>query len=65
MTNNPYISAIINTMKMSSLVDNPGGGGGFLNPGEGGFGAANAIAIPKRYIIAIKNPLAIVFILIL
>lgn len=50
---------------MSSLVDNPGGGGGFLNPGEGGFGAANTKMTPKRYIIAILNLLAIVFILIL
>lgn len=50
---------------MSSLIDNPGGGGGFLNPGEGGFGAANAIITPNRYIIAIQNRLAIVFILIL
>lgn len=65
MTNNPYNRAIINKIKMSSLIGNPGGGGGFLNPGEGGFGPANAIVIPKRHIIAIKNLLAIVFILIL
>lgn len=65
MMNNAYKSAIINTKKISSLIGNPGGGGGFLNPGEGGFGPANAIVIPKRYIIAIKNLLAVVFILIL
>ena len=65
MTNNPYKSAIINTKKISSLIGNPGGGGGFLNPGEGGWGPATAIVTPKRYIIAIKNLLAIVFILIL
>lgn len=65
MTNNPYNRAIINKIKMSSLIGVPGGGGGVLNPGEGGFGPANAIVIPKRHIIAIKNLLAIVFILIL
>ena len=65
MTNNPYNSATINKIKTASLIGNPGGGGGFLNPGEGGFGPANTIDIPKRYIIAIKNLLAIVFILIL
>ena len=64
MTNNPNNSAIINTIKMSSLIGNPGGGGGALYPGDGGFGAANAITTPKRYMIAIKNLLAIVFILI-
>lgn len=50
---------------MSSLIGIPGGGDGTLNVGEGGFGLANAIVIPKRHIIAIKNLLAIVFILIL
>lgn len=65
MTNNPYNRVIISTIKMSSLTGNPGGDGGFLNPGEGGFGPANTIAIPKRHIIAIKTFLAVVFILIL
>lgn len=64
MTNNPNKSAIINTIKMSSLIANPGGGGGALNLGDGGFGAANAITTPKRYTNAIRNHLAIVFILI-
>jgi len=64
MTYNPYNSAIINTINISSLIDNPGGDGGFLDPGEGGCGAANTIVTPKRYIIAIINLLAIVFILI-
>ena len=64
MIYNPYNSAIINTINISSLIGNPGGEGGFLNPGEGGCGAANAIVTPKRHIITIKNLLAIVFILI-
>lgn len=64
MTNIPNKSAIINTIKMSSLIGKPGGGGGALNPGDGGFGAANAITTPKRYMNAIRNHLAIVFILI-
>lgn len=64
MTNNPNKIAVTNTIKMSSLIGNPGGGGGGADPGEGGFVSANAVTTPKRYIIAIKNLLAIIFILI-
>lgn len=52
------------TINTSSLIGNPGGDGGFLNPGDGGCGAARATETHKRYIIAIKYLLAIVFIII-
>ncbi len=46
-------------------MGNPGGGGGFLcGFGGGGFGAANELEIPNRYIIIMKNLFAIIFIFI-
>lgn len=64
MTNSPYNKVIRMTINTSSLIGNPGGDGGFLNPGDGGCGAARATETHKRYIIAIKYLLAIVFIII-
>ena len=46
-------------------MDNPGGGGGFFAPGEGGLGAPKAIATPKRYIDKKISLFAMIFIYIL
>jgi hypothetical protein len=60
----PNNIAIANTTDKFSSIGNPGGDGGFLLPGDGGFGAANAIVTPKRYMITKKSLSAMVFIFI-
>jgi hypothetical protein len=43
---------------------NPGGGGGFLPPGLGGWGAAIEFIIPKMEMIIIKKNFTIILIFI-
>lgn len=49
---------------MFSSIGNPGGGGGFFAPGEGGDGAAKAFITPNKATIKTKNLCTIVFIFI-